>query len=120
LIDRPWKGNVRELENAIERSVVLCGTDTIQKEDLQIDRQGPTSFATPHLSTEKPSNEGFPATGDGQLMTLHELTQQYIEYALTRNGGAKDKTARDLGIDRKTLYRRIQGSEATATATQGH
>ncbi|CAN5642282.1 acetoacetate metabolism transcriptional regulator AtoC [soil metagenome] len=117
LMDRPWKGNVRELENAIERSVVLCGTDTIQKEDLQIDRQGPTSFSAPQQTAVKSETEGFPMTGDGQLMTLHELTQQYIEYALIRNGGAKDKTARDLGIDRKTLYRRIQGNEAAVSAS---
>jgi two-component system response regulator HydG len=121
LLDRQWKGNVRELENAIERSVVLCSADVIQKEDLQLDRPGMNSFSPPNLQSEKTDNEAFPMTNQGQLMTLHDLTQQYIEYALTRNGGAKDKTVRDLGIDRKTLYRRIQSSsESTALAAQEH
>lgn len=123
LLDRPWKGNVRELENSIERAVVLSSSDTVQKEDLQLERQGATSFTPPAHAAVKTESDGFPMTDEGQLMTLHDLTQQYIEYALQRNGGAKDKTARDLGIDRKTLYRRIQSATqetGQAASAQNH
>jgi two-component system response regulator HydG len=46
------------------------------------------------------------------LMSLQELTEHYIIHALKKNGGAKDRTAKVLGIDRKTLYRKIQDFEA--------
>jgi len=104
LLERPWKGNVRELENAIERAVVLCTTDTIQKSDLISDDQ--MLKAGPSIMTAQGSP--FALEEEGRLLTLHELTQKYIEYALVRNDGAKDKTAKDLGIDRKTIYRRTQ------------
>ena len=42
------------------------------------------------------------------LPSFEEIMNKYVEFAVHKNGGAKDKTARDIKIDRKTLYRRLQ------------
>lgn len=115
LMERPWKGNVRELENTVERAVVLAGGEVVNKSDLLVEDQSFT--VPPEEGSEFQTEQGFPLTTDGKLLTLQELTQKYIEFALTRNSGAKDKTARELGIDRKTLYRRVQQQQAIEAET---
>ena len=96
-----WRGNVRELENTIERAVVLCQDPLIDAGDLFGDLD-PKPHPVASIDSPLPLGE------NGRLLTLQELTDAYVMFALERNGGAKDKTARDLGIDRKTLYRRLQ------------
>lgn len=99
-----WPGNVRELENTIERAVVLARTDKILVEDLKMiseEVEAPEEgrglefvFKSSLFSSQK-------------VLSMDELTKSYIQYALELNQGAKDKTAKDLGIDRKTLYRKL-------------
>jgi two-component system response regulator HydG len=104
LFEKKWQGNVRELENTIERAVVLCSTYEIQQIDLEVE----SPYAALPSASNKSNSEGFLLNEEGHLLTLHDLTQKYIEYALEKNNGAKDRTAKELGIDRKTLYRRLQ------------
>lgn len=106
LMSQTWAGNVRELENCIERAVVLCEGDEIRLEHLQ---GGPL---------KKPMISGWNRFFDlirekeGRLLSLEEFSRHYIEYALHFNNGAREKTAKDLGIDRKTLYRRTQNASS--------
>jgi two-component system response regulator HydG len=95
LLDYDWPGNVRELENAMERVVVLSHAQQISFEDLDFlnDRQTIVEDAS-EFKFEK-------------ILPMEVMTQKYIQYALARNQGAKNKTARELGIDRKTLYRKL-------------
>nr|BDT29330.1 sigma-54 dependent transcriptional regulator [Bacteriovorax sp. HI3] len=101
----PWQGNVRELENAIERAVVLAQSDYIEPDDLP---------STDHSSEEK-KNEG---SVDGalfsinSLMTLEDVCKKYIEFIFKRNNFAKEQTAKELDIDRKTLYRKLKEIES--------
>lgn len=104
LENHEWKGNVRELENAIERAVVLSGAEFIQAEDL------PTEDV---FKNEGPSESDAPKKGgisfeDDKPLTLDELSKKYIQHIFDKNGGAKEQTAKDLGIDRKTLYRKLK------------
>lgn len=109
-----WRGNVRELENSIERAVILTPRNEISAEDLTSISSGLTEEGQGH-PVEVSGNAFVVPHGFG-LPTLHEVTQRYIEYAIAKNGGARDRTAKEIGIDRKTLYKRIkselQNSEA--------
>lgn len=90
-----WPGNVRELRNVIERTVTLAVTEEIRPEDLpaRIREQG-----TARVLAERAANE---------RLSLRELEQVYILEILERVGGNKSRAAEILGIDRKTLYRKL-------------
>ncbi len=101
LESREWKGNVRELENAIERAVVLSTLDYIHAEDLPVDELFEMS---PPASQDKDSF----LFEEEKPLTLDELYKRYIQHIFDKNSGAKEQTAKDLGIDRKTLYRKLK------------
>lgn len=110
LLSNSWPGNVRELENTIERAVVLSTTDTIQYDDVVTFTQGATSQG------EGKAEFDFTAGPVGKVLTVDELINKYVQYVLKLNHGVKEKTAKDLQIDRKTLYRRLREIEGVATA----
>jgi DNA-binding NtrC family response regulator len=95
LMDYAWPGNVRELENVIERAVTLTRGDKISPDDLPPAVQG--------------------ARGDRRVLDeaaektlpLHEIEKEYIKKILEKTGGNKYQAAHALGIDRKTLYRKL-------------
>jgi len=93
---RPWPGNVRELANAVDRAVVLAEHDTLVLEDFTLG----ASPGNASLLDE--------AVEDG--LTLDQLEERYVRRVLERTGGNKSEAARILGIDRRTLYRRLEGS----------
>lgn len=103
LIKNSWRGNVRELENTVERAVVLSTGETIEKIDMEFENN---SFAE---QTHKEDGNSHSEC----IETLEAITKRHILFALKRNNGAKDKTARDLGINRKTLYRKIISLEGS-------
>lgn len=103
-----WVGNVRELENSIERAVVLCESDQIEIRHIQGGtKRSPITLGSWNSLFDRVRER------EGRLLSLEEFSRQYIEYALQVNKGAREKTAKDLGIDRKTLYRRTQTSDPT-------
>lgn len=116
LMTQPWVGNVRELENAVERAIVLCESDTIEIADLpSIETPFTAQRDAPADAASAPFKFDAPAA---TLMTLDELVKKYILFALEKNNGIKEKTAHELGIDRKTLYRKLQEYKAAATDFQ--
>lgn len=121
IVDNTWRGNVRELENAIERAVILAKQNEILVEDM-ISINADESFVpqtTQGSSSEQHAMELSYSPEDAfivripstKLLPLENIICKYIDYAVRRNGGAKDKTARDLFIDRKTLYKKLKHSE---------
>lgn len=88
---RPWEGNVRELENIIERLVVLTRKDVIDIEDL------PSIMPRTH--------DYGPWPPPGEMPTLKQLEFRYVQWVLEHVGGNKEKASKILGINRRTLYR---------------
>jgi PAS domain S-box-containing protein len=85
-----WPGNARELENAIEHAFILCHGGLIQASCL------PDQL--------RPEDPGAPAPG----LTLAEMEARCIYDALKRNQGKRMATAKELGINKTTLWRKIQ------------
>jgi DNA-binding NtrC family response regulator len=89
LVRHPWRGNVRELEHAVERAVLLAPGDEIGPQDLVLGAaaQGPALI---------------------ERMTLDDAERHLIQRALLRCGGNVSDAARELGVSRSALYRRLQ------------
>ncbi len=95
LMDYSWPGNVRELENVIQRGVTLCRGETVVPDDL------------PSLMT-KASSRSFLDRAHEKGRTLADLEREYIGEVLAEAGGNRSRAAEILGIDRKTLYRKLK------------
>ncbi len=102
LINSSWPGNVRELENAIERAVVLSRSEVITATDVE------TVLERPEESKLKSSFDFDNSFTSQDVLSVDELVNKYILYVLRRNQGLKEKTAKELQIDRKTLYRKLK------------
>ncbi|OGD22533.1 MAG: Fis family transcriptional regulator [Candidatus Aminicenantes bacterium RBG_16_63_16] len=89
LQDLPWKGNVRELENALTRAVILAKGDVILKENLPLGI---------------PDKRPFPA----ELVPLCEVEKGYIQHVLDATQGSKVRTSQILQISRPTLDKKIR------------
>ena len=96
LMAYPWPGNVRELRNVIQRAVILCKGQAITIKDLPLELQNPSQT----WWDEKISSSSLPP--------LKILEKQHIKVVMQQVGGHKGKASRILGIDPKTLYRKIK------------
>ena len=88
-----WPGNVRELENLVERLAIFCTSGEIGVADVERERQLVRSNGAPDKT---------PPT------TLEDMERQHILRVLQEHAGNKSKTARALGIERKTLYQKAR------------
>jgi len=91
-----WKGNVRELESVIERAVISSDTDMLGKHNFR--------FLVSNGSDEE-------TITPGGNMELKDLEKVHIRKVLEENGWNKLQAAKILGIDRKTLYKKIKEYE---------
>ena len=97
LLDYDWPGNVRELRNVLERAVTMTQYDRVIVDDLpaRVQQFTRNEFV---FGSEDPSN----------LVSLAELEQRYIVHVLQMVGNNRTRAARLLGLDRKTLYRKLK------------
>ncbi len=100
LVDYEWSGNVRELENVIERALVLATGDELQPEDIRLDFAPRRSVAAVNGTTE-----GAEFLAEGVTLDEHEKT--LIREALRRANGNKSQAARLLGLTRNALRYRL-------------
>ena len=100
LLDYDWPGNVRELENCIERAVALCRLDEVTVDDL------PTKVQAFHVT--RIVIPAGPAGSPDAMITMEEMERRYVRQVLEAVRGNKTHAARILGIDRRSLYRRLE------------
>jgi len=99
-----WRGNVRELENTIERAVILARGTAIEAEDLWLPTQGGASATAPRAVAGANDEMAGLTLAD----YLDRMTEQHVVRALERKGWKKQEAAESLGVDRATLYRMIK------------
>ncbi|HKK04726.1 MAG TPA: sigma-54 dependent transcriptional regulator [Gammaproteobacteria bacterium] len=98
LCEAPWKGNVRELRNVVERCVILA--------------DGPImAWTGPQGDTDPDDNRPVQFSAQ-EFVSLDELEQEYINHVLKCVGGKKTRAAEVLGIDKTTLWRKLRRYEA--------
>ncbi len=93
LMNHNWKGNVRELENVIERAVISSESDVLARHNFKFISSGGADDSIPGASGN---------------MDLKNIERIYIKRVLEENGWNKLQAAKILGIDRKTLYKKIK------------
>jgi two-component system response regulator HydG len=111
LLRHEWRGNVRELRNCIERALALRSGSLIDLCDLPARVQR----GYPALALEEPDGSSTGAEArqppldlsPAELVPLEEVERRYILHVLDACGGNKSIAARLLGLNRKTLYRRL-------------
>jgi len=89
LVNHPWKGNVRELENALTRAAILAKGDVILEENLPLEPQEKKLFLK-------------------ELVALREIEKNYIQHVLKATKGNKTKASQILQISRPTLDKKIK------------
>jgi two-component system response regulator HydG len=100
LLNYDWPGNVRELRNVMERAVALTEFEKLIVDDLP-ERIRNYRQSTFRIDTSNPA----------ELQTLEAVEQQYIRRVMESVQGNRTEAARILGVDRKTLYRRLKQDE---------
>ena len=95
-----WPGNIRELENRIKKAIVLCESTVIGPDDL-----GLTGDVLPTILTLAEAKDKF--------------QRDYINEVLALNNGNRTKTARDLGVDPRTVFRHLEKEGEPGTDDPG-
>jgi DNA-binding NtrC family response regulator len=92
----PWPGNIRELKQLVERTVLLTNTDMLDVDDFSHARQ---------MQHRDDAKESLPGVGS---MTLDEIEKAMILKCMSHHAGNISRVAHDLGISRAALYRRFE------------
>ena len=106
LIDYPWPGNVREMQNLVERMVILAENDYLTTDDL------PSTFTIPQapIPSQEPTTAVSRTPRDHAYSgdSLEEIERKEIEASLLRNGWVQIRAARELGLTQRQIGYRIK------------
>ena len=98
LVDAPWPGNARELENCIERALAMADSHEIHADAILLSDE-------PRPTHSGDLDDLLQAALDRRV-SAHDLTEAYIDAAIERSNGRMSRAAKLLGMNRRTLYRR--------------
>nr|HAD51099.1 sigma-54-dependent Fis family transcriptional regulator [Algoriphagus sp.] len=88
----PWPGNIRELQHAIERAIIMAEGNQLDSRDF-------------FFLSAKPASEKAPVSN---TLNLDDMERSTIQRAIDKNGGNISKAAKELGLTRASLYRRLE------------
>jgi len=105
----PWPGNVRQLQNFIERLIVLCDGEALGAADVRRELvRASTAFGTPPSPPSQPiSDRGEPVSAGKLEDRRREVEKETLRAALDRANGNRALAARILGISRRSLYYKL-------------
>jgi DNA-binding NtrC family response regulator len=110
-----WPGNVRQLENAVFRAIVLSDGGALKPEDFPqisgVVGSAPAAAASLAANDADSGDDGQPVTitdATGELRTLEAIERDLIQFAIDHYSGHMSEVARRLGIGRSTLYRKVR------------
>ena len=92
LCNHHWPGNIRELRNTVERSIALADSTVLHLDEL------------PEIVAQSSQGNNI----DSDMPTIEELERRYLIKVLNHFGGNREKTAESLGINKSTLWRKLQ------------
>ncbi len=101
LLNHPWKGNVRELKNVVEKLVIFARKDELDHSDIK-------SALDFDQTKKKPDDEIFDSTGKSLKEMKTEFERKYITKVLEENDWKLNAAAKVLGIDRTNLFRKMK------------
>jgi two-component system response regulator AtoC len=102
LIHYPWRGNIRELKNVLERAMILCQGSQITSDHLVLNPSQEKTFDTLNMDAL------IPALIEDYGFTLEDLERNCIQYAMKVSKNNVSKAARLLGLSRATLRYRLE------------
>jgi len=121
LVSYEWPGNIRQLQNALFRAVIMSDGDNIGvdsflhligRDSEQMARQKAVMPHTPTLTPSQALGVGIDTivlhNGEGHIRTLSDIEAEQIKRAVKHYGGRMSEIARRLGIGRSTLYRKME------------
>ena len=98
--EAPWPGNIRQLRNVLERACMLADAPIITEQDIQASLRPSAILGSPG---------GFGDEGaDESTQALSSLEKHHIMKVIAETGGNKARAARQLGLSRRALYRRLE------------
>ncbi|MBM9606628.1 sigma-54-dependent transcriptional regulator [Desulfopila inferna] len=102
LYNHPWKGNIRELKNVLERAMILCKGDRITRRHVVLNETHEKPFSTMNIE------QIISLLVQEYRVGLEELEMKCIRFALQKSGNNVSRTARMLGLSRATLRYRLE------------
>ena len=106
-----WPGNIRELQNTIERAVILARNSTIEPSDIQV--------STRTTSRAAATDKGEQVTQENRDISLDRLEREHILGTLERTNWNKSMASQILGIERSTLDRKLKRYKVSRPSRSG-